>query len=200
MKSSFVGSSSKFLELSEGPVRTPAYLSDSGTQEAYVQLFHSIDAVIGVRNTELIALQANAQALENIKSQDELNKVVGALDSELFDSYNRCDLDKFSRFFVDDVEFYHDQGGVTLGKAKLLESLKMNICGKVSRELVSSSVQVYPMKGYGAVQMGLHRFHHPGREDTEPVGEAKFIHLWRYNDGEWRITRVISYDHHALAK
>ena len=104
-----------------------------------------------------------------------------------------------SSFFVDDVEFYHDQGGVTLGKAKLLESLKMNICGKVSRELVSSSVQVYPMKGYGAVQMGLHRFHHPGREDTEPVGEAKFIHLWRYNDGAWRITRVISYDHHALA-
>jgi|SoiMethySBSTD1v2_1073268.scaffolds.fasta_scaffold2105378_2 hypothetical protein len=148
----------------------------------------------------MCALQANAQALENIKSQEELNKVVGALDSELFDSYNRCDLDKFSSFFVDDVEFYHDQGGVTLGKAKLLESLKMNICGKVSRELVSSSVQVYPMKGYGAVQMGSHRFHHPGREDTEPVGEAKFIHLWRYKDGAWQITRVISYDHHALAK
>jgi len=148
----------------------------------------------------LCVSQANAQALENIKSQEELNKVVGALDSELFDSYNRCDLDKFSSFFVDDVEFYHDQGGVTLGKAKLLESLKMNICGKVSRELVSSSVQVYLMKGYGAVQTGSHRFHHPGREDTEPVGEAKFIHLWRYKDGAWKITRVISYDHHALVK
>ena len=148
----------------------------------------------------MCAVQANAQALENIKSQEELDKVVGAFDSELFDSYNRCDLDKFSSFFVDDVEFYHDQGGVTLGKAKLVESLKKNICGKVSRELVSGSVQVYPMKGYGAVQMGSHRFHHPGREDTEPVGEAKFIHLWQYKNGAWRITRVISYDHHALAK
>jgi hypothetical protein len=144
--------------------------------------------------------RADAQALENIKSQEELNKVVGALDSELFESYNRCDLVKFSAFFIDDVEFYHDQGGVTLGKDKLIESLKKNICGKVTRELVSGSLRTYQMKGYGAVQLGVHRFHHPGREDTEPVGEAQFIHLWRYKDGAWKVARVISYDHHALTK
>ena len=40
----------------------------------------------------------------------------------------------------------------------------------------------------------------PGHDDTEPVGEGKFIHLWRYEDGAWKITRVISYDHHALSK
>jgi len=32
------------------------------------------------------------------------------------------------------------------------------------------------------------------------VGEAKFIHLWQKKGGAWKITRVISYDHHALAK
>ena len=31
------------------------------------------------------------------------------------------------------------------------------------------------------------------------VGEGKFIHLWQYKDGAWKITRVISYDHHAMA-
>jgi hypothetical protein len=148
----------------------------------------------------LCTVRANAQALESIKSQEELNKVVAALDAALFDSYNRCDLEKNATFFADDVEFYHDQGGVTLGKEKLIESIKKNICGKVTRELVAGSLQVYPMKGYGAVEMGVHRFHHPGHEDTEGVGEAKFIHLWRYKDGAWKITRVISYDHHALAK
>jgi ketosteroid isomerase-like protein len=144
--------------------------------------------------------RADAQALESIKSQEELDKAVASLDAALFDSYNRCDLEKFAAFFTDDVEFYHDQGGLTLGKAALTESVKKNICGKVTRELVPGTLQVYPMKGYGAVEMGVHRFHHPGHDDTEAVGEGKFIHLWQYKDGAWKITRVISYDHHAAAK
>jgi uncharacterized protein (TIGR02246 family) len=151
----------------------------------------------------LIATHVNAQAvpaLEDIKSQAELDKAIAALDAAVFDAYNRCDLEKFASFFVDDVEFYHDQGGVTLGKVALTESVKKNICGRVTRELVPGTLQVYYMKGYGAVEMGVHRFHHPRHEDTEGVGEGKFIHLWQYKDGAWKITRVISYDHHAAAK
>lgn len=139
-------------------------------------------------------------ALDKINSQAELDTAITALDAALFDAYNRCDLDKFSSFFVDDVEFYHDQGGVTLGKANLTDSVKKNICGKTTRELVPGTLQVHYMKGYGAVEMGVHRFHHPGNEDKEGVGEGKFIHLWQYKDGTWKITRVISYDHHAAAK
>jgi len=151
----------------------------------------------------LFAAPAAAQAiptLDSIKSQAELDKAIATLDGALFDAYNRCDLEKFGSFFVDDVEFYHDQGGVTLGKAALLDSVKKNICGRVNREVVPGSIQAYYMKDYGAVEMGVHRFHHPGHDDTEPIGEAKFIHLWQYKDGAWRITRVISYDHHVIAK
>jgi len=61
-------------------------------------------------------------------------------------------------------------------------------------------LQVYRLEGYGAMEVGVHRFHHPGHDDTEPVGEGKFIHLWQYKDGGWKITRIISYDHHAVAK
>jgi len=86
-----------------------------------------------------------------------------------FDAYNRCDLVKFSSFFVEDVEFYHDQGGVTLGRQNLTDSVKKNICGKTTRELVPGTLQVHYMKGYGAVEMGVHRFRHPGHEDTEGV-------------------------------
>lgn len=135
--------------------------------------------------------------LDKIQNQQELDRAVTALDAALFDAYNRCDLDKFASFFVDDVEFYHDQGGVTLGKVALTDSVKKNICGKVTRELVPGSLKAYPMKGYGALELGVHRFHHPGHEDTEGVGEGQFIHLWQYKDGAWKITRVISYDHHA---
>src|SRR5246127_5370122 len=93
--------------------------------------------------------RAEAQAvpsLESIQSQAELDKAITALDAALFDAYNRCDLEKFASFFVDDVEFYHDQGGVTLGKGDLTDSIKKNICGRVSRELVPGTLKIYYMK------------------------------------------------------
>jgi hypothetical protein len=144
--------------------------------------------------------RVDAQSARATPPSDELFRTLASLDSALFDAYNRCDLEKFSSFFVDDVEFYHDQGGVTLGRQRLTESVKANICGKVRRELVSGTLQVYPMHGYGAIEMGVHRFHHPKAEDTEPVGEAKFVHLWQNKDGAWKITRVLSYDHHAVPR
>ncbi len=142
----------------------------------------------------------NVPSLDKIQNQAELDRAITALDAALFDAYNHCDLDKFASFFVDDVEFYHDQAGVTLGRAALTDPVKKNICGKVTRELLPSTLKIYPMKGYGAIEMGVHRFHHPGHEDTEGVGEGQFIHLWQYKDGAWKITRVMSYDHHAAPK
>src|ERR1700692_4054226 len=80
----------------------------------------------------LSLLPAKAQekiaSLENIKSQADLDKAITALDTKLFDAYNRCDLKAFDSLLADDVEFYHDQGGLTLGRQKLTESVKNNIC------------------------------------------------------------------------
>ena len=103
----------------------------------------------------LLVGRGDAQSLESLKSQAELDKTIASVDAALFDAYNRCDLVKFSSFFPDDVEFYHDQGGVTLGNAKLTESIQKNICGgDVRRELVAGTLQVHLMKGYGAVEIG----------------------------------------------
>jgi hypothetical protein len=148
----------------------------------------------------MVAPWAEAQSPQGRTPPDELFRTVASLDGALFDAFNRCDLEKFGTYFVDDLEFYHDQGGVTLGRQKLTEDVKNNICGKVRRELVSGTLQVYPMHGYGAIEMGVHRFHHPKAEDTEPVGEAKFVHLWQLKDGAWKITRVLSYDHHTVPR
>ncbi len=128
----------------------------------------------------------------------ELTKIVTELDAGLFKAFNECQLDRFDSYFAEDVEFYHDEGGLTLGSKAVTEAVKNNICGKVNRVLVSTVV--YPMKGYGAVQTGVHRFTHPGRDDVQPMGEAQFTHLWQLKDGKWKITRVISYDHHPLEK
>ena len=143
-------------------------------------------------------VQARAQTvvpLESIKSQEELTQVVTALDKQLFDAYNTCNLDKLGTLVVNDLEFYHDKTGLAVGKQTFLDAIKNNICGKVTRQLVPGTLEVYPLHGYGAVEIGVHRFYHPGTQDHDVVGEAKFITLWQYKDGAWKVSRAISYDH-----
>jgi hypothetical protein len=50
---------------------------------------------------------------------------------------------------------------------------------------------VYPIKGFGAVEMGLHAFHNSKEPSSNPHF-AKFVHIWKRDNGKWRITRVIS--------
>ena len=141
---------------------------------------------------------AGAQAvpsLDSIKSQEELTRAITALDKQLFDAYNTCNIDKLGTLVVDYLEFYHDKTGLAVGKQTFLDAIKNNICGKVTRELVPGTLEVYPLHGYGAVELGVHRFYHPGTQDHDVVGEAKFVQLWQYKDGAWKLTRVISYDH-----
>ncbi len=99
---------------------------------------------------------------------------------------------------AEDLEFYHDVTGFSAGRQSLLDGLKQNICGKVTRELVRGTLEVYPIAQYGAAEIGVHRFHHPG--DRTNIGEAKFITLWQNQDGVWKITRALSFDHHPFTK
>ena len=123
----------------------------------------------------------------------DLFKTIHGLDAKLFDAYNHCDLATLGAMVSDDLEFYHDQTGLAVGKAPFLAAIKQNICGKVERRLLEDTLEVYPLKGYGAVELGGHRFHHPGYPDN--VGDAKFVMLWQNKDSVWKVTRVISYNH-----
>ena len=143
-------------------------------------------------------LTVSGAAAQQPDSPASLYKTIQSLDAQLFNAYNHCDLKAFSSFFIEDVEFYHDHTGLTVGRKPLVDAVRKNICGKVTRKLVPGSLEVYPIANYGAVEIGVHRFYHPGHEDTEPAGEAKFIHLWQNKDGVWKITRVISFDHNAM--
>jgi hypothetical protein len=90
----------------------------------------------------------------------------------------------------EDLEFYHDIGGVMTSKKQLLEALQKNICGKVTRELLKGSLEVYPINNYGAVEMGYHRFISVGQQGESTY--ARFVHIWQNKNGNWQITRVIS--------
>jgi Domain of unknown function (DUF4440) len=135
--------------------------------------------------------------LDQIQGQTQLDQTIMALDTALFDAYNKCDLAKFRALLADDVEFYHDNGGVTLGPDALTDSIKKNICGgDTVRVLVSGTFEAHYMKGFGAIEIGTHRFEHP--KSNGPTGEGKFITLWQYKDGAWKVKRALSFDHHLV--
>jgi ketosteroid isomerase-like protein len=146
----------------------------------------------------LISSTAHAQTPAQATAQpDALFATIQSLDTQLFDAYNHCDLKAFGSLLAEDLEFYHDKTGLMRGRHPTVDAVQKNICGKVTRELVPGTFEVYPIANYGAVEIGVHRFHHPGDKGTEGVGEAKFIHLWQETDGTWKVTRVISFDHGA---
>jgi predicted alpha/beta superfamily hydrolase len=142
--------------------------------------------------------QENAVSAENKKLYDQ----IAYLDSAMFSVIYKCQIEKASTYFTDDLEFYHDKGGTTYNKADFLEVLKKNFCGPdatvLRRELIKETLQVFPMEKYGAVETGEHRFYVTERGQPEKVsGIAKFSMLWKLVNNEWKITRVFSYDHHA---
>lgn len=122
-----------------------------------------------------------------------LTRTIGDLDRKVFDAYNSCDLPTFSGYFSPRVEFYHDKGGVTWDRASVVASTRKWICGKVRRELLPETLKVYPIKDFGAVEEGEHRFCQIASGQCE--GIAKFLMIWRKTGQTWGITRVVSYGH-----
>ena len=121
-----------------------------------------------------------------------LQDTVEMLDSLFFDAYNNCKLDVLENLISDEIEFYHDRGGLSTSKSGLVTSLKNNICGKVKRELLAGSIEAYPIPNFGAVQMGAHRFYNFSEADPGPSRYAKFVHTWKLEQGKWKLFRVIS--------
>lgn len=148
-----------------------------------------------------VATFACAAEGSNQPGADPLQETIAALDSAVFDAFNRCSepgqLAKHASYFSEDVEFYHDTGGVTWSRDEMLANTKKNVCGHFRRELVPGTLEVFPIKGFGAIAQGSHRFCQFATGKCE--GLADFTIIWREQAGIWQITRVLSYGHRAAA-
>ncbi|MES2882740.1 MAG: nuclear transport factor 2 family protein [Bacteroidota bacterium] len=132
---------------------------------------------------------------QGLKKEDPLYKEVAHMDSVLFNAFNSRDLTTFEKTFSPDLEFYHDKGGLT-NLAYTLNSLRNQAERKsdLRRELVVGSTEIYPVKDFGAIQIGQHRFCHT--ENAKPdCGTFKFVHVWKKTGNTWQLVRVLSYDH-----
>jgi len=125
-----------------------------------------------------------------IKDQQLYNKIL-AKDKEFFDAYNNCDMKKQAEMYDDKVEFFHDKAGLMNNKEQVLNTTEKNICDKVTRTLIENSVEVYPIEGYGAIQIGYHKFFN-NQEPNAISSPSKFIITWHYVNDSWKISKVIS--------
>ncbi len=159
------------------------------------ELLRAAHAKIAIGLLAIIFVVTPATA-ETGTADDALTHNIKDLDAKVFDAYNRCDLEAFKSYFTPTVEFYHDQGGATFDRATVVENTKKYICGKVRRELLPSTFKVYPIKGYGAIEEGEHIFCQVKSGQCE--GAAKFTMIWENDNGDWKLTRVLSYGHRTL--
>ncbi len=130
------------------------------------------------------------------ENDDEtLYQEIARMDSILFTSFNNGDIETAKKIFAKELEFFHDTAGLTNYDQTIngLQSLFQRNDG-LNRRLVAGSMEVFPIKDYGAIQLGKHTFCHQenGKDDC---GTFRFLHIWQKIDGEWRVTRVVSYDH-----
>lgn len=159
-------------------------------------------------NILIILYLASFHLHAQVDPSSELYRTLKSKDSLLFNiGFNHCDIVQFENLISDHFEFYHDKSGMTLSKAAFISSIKDGLCKmsyKPRRELLESSLQVYPLENngvlYGAIQMGVHRFYAIEKDKPEYLtSTAKFTHVWLLENGDWKLSRGLSYDHQVIA-
>ena len=132
----------------------------------------------------------------------DLYDTIAHLDAVFFNAFNTRNFDQLKTLLSENLEFYHDLGGVT-NYHQNMEAFKKTFESdrRVRRALVESTLEVYPIKDYGAVETGIHRFYATEKGQQEKLSsEAKFVQVWQKKDGAWKITRIISYGHQEYLK
>lgn len=146
----------------------------------------------------LLLIVSNCKTIKPVKYtpvDKTLYHTIYEQDSMLFSAFNARDFEKFKSFFSDKLEIYQDNIGVR-DYAQSMEAFKGLFEGSyiLKRTLLKETLEVYPIKDYGAIETGQHTFCHTenGKQDC---GTYKFLHIWEYKNGTWKIARIVTYDH-----
>ncbi|MFC4263708.1 serine hydrolase [Ferruginibacter yonginensis] len=140
-----------------------------------------------------------------INHDTELYETILLKDSLLFNKgFNTCDIKQFENLLSEKFEFFHDKDSIS-NKATFLYNIKNGLCAAPTtyqsrRELVKENTEIYPLyKGknlYGAIQIGVHNFYETIAGKAEQfAGTAKFTDVWQLENGQWKLTKSLSFDH-----
>ena len=126
---------------------------------------------------------------------EELIIKITQLDSSMFSAFNSKNIEEMKTYFTKDLEWYQDNGGLN-GFDKVFSNFQsmFNRNYDLKRSLIKESLEVHPIEGYGALEIGKHQFKHVENGKLE-IGTFKFVMIWKNDKGGWKISRVISFGH-----
>jgi hypothetical protein len=145
----------------------------------------------------LLAASTGAMAGPAEPARARLEAEITAADARLFGGLNNRDIAPMKEGFSPRLEFYHDRSGVT-GYADNIAIFEKNFRspGRLRREAMPETVEVFPAGPDHAMHVGKHRFcNKPSEQEPEGCSVYRFAMVWEREGGQWKLLRVLSYDH-----
>jgi len=129
---------------------------------------------------------------------DQLAAEITAADQQLYVAFTSCNVEQYATFLSPDLEFYQDHTGLT-NYQQNVDALR-NRCAEgihLRRELDKDTLIINAAPGAGAIQYGTQRFYSKNPDGTDHLdATARFTNIWTKQSGTWKLTRIISFDHH----
>jgi hypothetical protein len=107
--------------ISNACLATQSDKANNHVQPPSIQMKNSFHSIVVTACVLISSFSHHASAQTE---QEKLTAVILEKDGRFWNAYNNCDAEKFKDFFTDDVEFYHDKGGATIGIEALTDALK----------------------------------------------------------------------------
>ena len=145
--------------------------------------------------TLLLTFSTQAQEKKVAPTSNQLYNTIRLQDSLLFAAFNTQNLAFMKTFFSPSLEWFQDNGGLINYDTVFINFAQMYTRPyKLTRTLIEGSLEVHPIKDYGAIEIGSHQFKHIENGKLE-IGTFKFLMIWKEPNDQWQITKVVSYDH-----
>lgn len=176
------------------------YLTKAGQPDRLVDVSHFINTWT-LKNGEW-KMTKQFISLENFHAPptDSLYTTIEQMDTKLFDAINHKDLATLKNMYDESLEFYHDKSGLMDYKTSMEINARhfMDTTAKYveRRELDKSTLEVFPIPGFGAIETGMHRFYTSFNGGPEEVtASPRFVMIWQQKGNQWKVVKVVSYGH-----
>jgi hypothetical protein len=145
----------------------------------------------------MMAASAAASAAGADAAREQLAAEITAAHARLFGGLNDRDIKPMKEGFSRRLEFYHDRSGATDYDWNIAAFEKnFKAPNRIRREAMLDTFEIFPAGPNHAMHIGKHRFcNKPSATEAEGCSIYRFSMVWERENGQWKLLRVLSYDH-----
>jgi len=149
----------------------------------------------------VLALAIAAAPIPDVETAEAM---IAERDAALFyEAFQGCDTDRLRTFFDAPYRMLHDKAGMVAETADQFVGQIKNDCQSKDpnvyanrREFVDGSRKVQLLGTWGALEEGHHIFFESNQgSEFQPVGRARYLHVWRWDGEAFVLHETLSVDH-----